>query len=387
MTAGVNDPSAVYYNPAALGEIEGNNILLSGGYLNVIGSVENSGRTSRNKRDDNFFGTVFANYHVPGTDLTLGIGGYAPFGLATTYEEDFTRFAAQKTQLKTLYITPALSWHPLETLSIGAGLSFVHSSALLSRAVCLDPFTGCATPGGILEGRVRLTDTDNTFTYNVGVLIKPTRTIKLGFSYRGRADLEFDSAEVKLGGAFSPSRVNAKIAPVPLPPVINVGVFWQITPKWSSELVYEYTRWREFKALKAQFSPVPTFFGMDVPGFNLPQLWKDGHTVRFGNSYRVANNLELRGGIAAENTPIPNRTLNPAIPGADILTLNAGIGYRWERFIFDIGYQATFYKTRKVSNNELEGLPATGIPFVGAPGKDKYETFINFVSVSIGYRF
>jgi len=46
-----------------------------------------------------------------------------------------------------------------------------------------------------------------------------------------------------------------------------------------------------------------------------------------------------------------------------------------------------FYKTRKVNNGELEGLPATGIPFSGAPGKDKYTTFNNFVAASVSYRF
>jgi hypothetical protein len=49
---------------------------------------------------------------------------------------------------------------------------------------------------------------------------------------------------------------------------------------------------------------------------------------------------------------------------------------------------AVFYKRRTVTNNELEGLPATApLGFTGAPGKDKYSTFANFVNVSVGYRF
>ena len=44
VTAGVNDPSAVYHNPAALGGVDGNNILISGTYIALLNNVENSGR-------------------------------------------------------------------------------------------------------------------------------------------------------------------------------------------------------------------------------------------------------------------------------------------------------------------------------------------------------
>jgi long-subunit fatty acid transport protein len=92
--------------------------------------------------------------------------------------------------------------------------------------------------------------------------------------------------------------------------------------------------------------------------------------------------------MAVEQAPIPNKTLNPAIPDADKLTLNAGIGYKWEKLSVDLGYMAVFYKTRRVTNDELEGLPVTApLFYAGAPGKDKYETFNNFVTISIGYRF
>ena len=389
MTAGVNDPSAVYYNPAALGEISGNGLLASATYVGLYNSVENSGRDSVNKHDDNILASLFSNYHVPGSDFTVGIGTYAPFGLATTYERDFTRFAAERTELKTIYVTPAISWHPSKFFAVGAGASYVHSSGLFSRGLCLDPLTACTSPIG-LEGRVRITDTANAFAYNLGVLIKPTNNIKFGFSYRSRVDLRFDNADVKLGGAFSITNTKAEISPIALPPVINAGLFWEINPAWGAELVYEYTRWSEFKNFTAAFLPTPTFvpLGLPVSGFSLPQRWNNTNTVRLGSYYKITENWEARGGIAIEESAIPNQTLNPAIPDADKLTLNAGLGYVWNKFSVDFGYMAVFYKTRKITNNELEGLPATApLGFAGAPGKDKYSTFANFVSLSLGYRF
>jgi long-chain fatty acid transport protein len=390
ITAGVNDASAVYYNPAALSEVQEDSLLVSGTYVNLQNSVENSGRKSRNKHDDNFLATFFANYHIPGSDFTLGIGTYTPFGLRTAYDSDaFTRFAAINTELKTIYVTPALSWNPSNYFSLGVGLSFVHASGVFSRALCLDPISFCTQPLG-LEGTVRITDTADAFAYNLGFLVKPTDNLKFGFSYRSRVDLRFDNADAKFGGAFSTPTVKAHVSPLPLPPVIDAGLFWQITPSWGAEFVYEYTRWSEFKNFTATFSPTTIFLplGAPIPGFQLPQDWRNTSTLRLGSYYALNKNWELRGGMAVEQTPIPNKTLNPAIPDADKLTLNAGVGYKWEKFSVDLGYMAVFYKTRRVTNDELEGLPVTApLFYAGAPGKDKYQTFVNFVTFSIGYRF
>jgi long-chain fatty acid transport protein len=390
ITAGVNDASAVYYNPAALSEVQEDSLLVSGTYVNLQNSVENSGRKSTNKHNDNFLATFFGNYHIPGSDFTLGIGTYTPFGLRTAYDSDaFTRFAAINTELKTIYVTPALSWNPSDYFSLGVGLSFVHASGVFSRALCLDPISFCTQPLG-LEGTVRITDTADAFAYNLGFLVKPTDNLKFGFSYRSRVDLRFDNADAKFGGAFSTPTVKAPVSPLPLPPVIDAGLFWQITPSWGAEFVYEYTRWSEFKNFTATFSPTTIFLplGAPIPGFQLPQDWRNTSTLRVGSYYALNKNWELRGGMAVEQTPIPNRTLNPAIPDADKLTLNAGVGYKWEKFSVDLGYMAVFYKTRKVTNDELEGLPVTApLFYAGAPGKDKYQTFVNFVTFSIGYRF
>ena len=175
ITAGVADPSATYINPAALINVPGNQLMAGVNYVNTISRVKNNGRSSKNAHDDDLLPTFFANYHVPGTELTLGLGSYTPFGLATSYDEaSFTRFAAIRSQLKTLYVTPSIAWNPTPYLSIGGGISFVHSSALLSRRL----FLGVE---GIGEGRLRITGTDDAYGYNIGILVKPHDENKIGF--------------------------------------------------------------------------------------------------------------------------------------------------------------------------------------------------------------
>ncbi len=395
MVAGVNDPSSVYHNPAALSQIDGNQILGNGEFINVLSSVENSGQRAVNERDDHYLASLFANYRVPGSDFTIGLGVYSPFGLVTKYNPGFPRFAAETTELKTIYVTPALAWQPSQLISLGAGLSFVHASAVFSRALCFDLVTGCATPGGTDEGRFRLTGVTNAFTYNLGVLLKPADSLKVGLRYSARTDLRFDESEVKFGGNFSPTKTKANVRPIPLPPVTNIGVFWQINSAWGAEIKYEHTRWSEFNRVKAVFSPPSTFtvtglgfpIAAQISSFSLPQKWKNSNHLAMGSFYKLNEEWELRGGIGIEETPIPSKALNPSIPDADNLILSAGVGYKWNKISIDLGYMAAFYKNRKVNNSELEGSAATGIPFSGAPGADKYKLLINLVSVSVGYKF
>jgi long-chain fatty acid transport protein len=385
-TAGVNDPSAVYVNPAALRQISGNQILSGLTYINTISSVKNSGATSRNIHDDDFLPNLFANYHIPNSNVSLGIGSYTPFGLATSYKpESFTRYAATRSELRTIFVTPTIAWEPLPYLSVGGGVSFVHSSGLLSRAIFFGPFG---------DGKLRVTDTDDAYGYKLGLLVKPDERVRLALMYTSRVDLNFDSAAVKFRdatGVGAPG-TNAKASGIhlPLPPVINFGVHWQVNPNWGLEFEYDFTRWSEFDHLKASFStPLPGLLGAaPIPGFFIPQNWKDTSTVRLGTSYKLNQNFELRAGLAVDETPIPSNTLSPAIPGADYLTLAGGLGYTWQRLKIDLGYMAVFYKTRRVTNNVLEtgGDPAA-LPFPGVPGKDKFKVFQNLVGLHLAYTF
>jgi long-chain fatty acid transport protein len=177
---------------------------------------------------------------------------------------------------------------------------------------------------------------------------------------------------------------------LPAPPVINVGLNWQVNPDWELEFQYDYVRWSKFEHLKASFSnPLPGLGGaVPIGGFLLPQNWKNSSSLRFGTAYKLRKNFELRAGLGLDETPIPSSTLGPAIPGADYLTLTTGLGYSWQQLKLDLGYMAVFYKTRRVNNNVLEtGGDPNALPFPGVPGKDKYSVFQNLVGLHAAYHF
>ena len=279
-----------------------------------------------------------------------------------------------------MFITPSIAWKPSPYFSVGGGVSFVRSNASLSRAVNFGQFG---------EGRLRIADKDNAYAYNLGILVKPHDAVKFGLTYRSRVDLKFDTADAKFtdtplaGGTVT--RVRATGIHIPLPPVVSAGIHWQINEAWGVELVYDFTRWSEFERLKANFETALPAVGGGAPisGFTIPQNWKDSSTIRFGASYKATQNLTLRGGLAWDQTPIPASTLSPAIPGADYLTVTAGIGYNWGNLGIDLGYMAVFYETRRVTNSVLEA----GGSAPSLPGRDKYETFQNLVSLHLRYRF
>jgi len=387
LTAGVDDPSAVYYNPAALTEIEGNEIAGGLTYIHVLSNVANSGDRSINRKNDNFLPSFFANYNVPQTNFTLGFGTYSPFGLATSYDKDaMTRFAAIRSEFKPLYFTGAVGWRASDFLSIGAGASFIRGSTTLTRAIFLDAL-GVGTP----DGGAKLTGTDEAFAFNLGLLIKPTNTIKLGLSFRSRTYLEFEGAKVKFTD-FDGTSTKTKVAgggSLVLPSVVSAGIYWQMTPRWSSEFVYDWTKWDDFERFNVRFAtPLPALGGaIPIPGLSISANWKNSSTLRLGTLFHLDERWDLMAGLGLDESPIPAKTLGPIVPGADILTLNGGVSYTWKKLQLTVGYMAVFYKTRRVQNNvlEAEAPPPLTPPFT--PGRDKYETFISFVSFNVLYRF
>lgn len=400
LTAGVDDPSAVYYNPAALTEVNGNQLVGTLNYINVQSNVENSGSKSNNRSKHNFIPTFFGNFHIPNSDFTLGLGFYTPFGLSVEYDKNaFTRYAVVEAELSPYYINGAIGWRPNEFIAIGAGVSYVGASATLSRAIYLDTVLG-TPPGplsdasGDLDARAKITGSTETATFNLGLLLKhPKLPLKFGLTYRGRAFLNFKGSgvsfqdSVTLGGTHFGTKVSD--GSLVLPTVVSAGLYWQVNPKWSLEFVYDWTKWNDLQQFRLDFEDsLPAAAGnVPIPSLTVSADWKNTSTLRLGTHFQLNKSWDFLAGIAVDETPIPSSTLGPLVPGADILTLNGGVSYSWRKLELTLSYMAVFYQDRTVQNDILEA-EAPGVlaqPFT--PGPDKHETFNNFVSFSLGYTF
>jgi len=171
--------------------------------------------------------------------------------------------------------------------------------------------------------------------------------------------------------------------------VVSAGINWQINPKWSLEFVYDWTKWNDLQQLRFTFEDtLPAAAGnVPIPSLTVSADWKNTSTLRLGTLFQLNKTWDFMAGITLDETPIPNKTLNPIIPGADILALNAGAAYTWRKLKVTFSYMAVFYQDRTVQNDMLEAeqtaIPAQ--PFT--PGPDKYETFNSFVSLGLRYRF
>ena len=85
---------------------------------------------------------------------SVGVGVNAPFGLKTEYDNGWIgRFQGLKSEIKTINVNPAVSWQPVEGLSIGAGANYQYLDATFtSNANYSGALLSAAAANGIAPG-------------------------------------------------------------------------------------------------------------------------------------------------------------------------------------------------------------------------------------------
>ena len=227
-TAMAEDASVVFYNPAAMTELDRAQFSAGFTYISADGefngsSVNLAGTSGSDEGygdGGDYLGEAFIPffYYVrPINDrLSFGLGVFTPFGTHTDYDDNFVGGGfADETSLKSVEIQPSIAFKVNEKLSIGGGIDIVYMDGLLSKYADTVPYSqavndqaGELYPLGQTqykgyESHYEVSGDDWGYGWNIGAYYKLTDATTIGFTYRSEIEIELEG-----DSTFTPSTID-----------------------------------------------------------------------------------------------------------------------------------------------------------------------------------
>lgn len=387
-TAGAEDVSYSFYNPAGLTMHSGNQISING--TAIVGDVkgyDGTGRgpmlapgvggqsTGHNKRMHHIVNKIIlpsvAVSHQINNRLTAAVSLNAPFGLVTDYSQNWAGANhGTLSELTTYDLTPMLAYRATCDLSFGAGLVVQYVDATLKN--------------GVLHGTPAATSStmsgDATdLGYMVGALYEYSDATRFGISYRSKINhklkgkISFADTNPILSGTRSVSQdISAKLT---TPALLTFGAYHDINEKWAVMAEMQKTYWSSFDDLtiKGNLKDVVS---------QTNENWKDSWFYSIGASYRIDEQWKLRAGLAFDQTPVSDYTRTPRIPDSDRIWYSGGVEYKYNDSItINGGYS---YIRAEHSKVNLKGV---GADATRGDMTAKYKGNIHLFALSLNYNF
>ncbi len=387
-TAQADRPSAVFYNPAGINQLEGTNISAGGSIIIPRTNYRSFSTGQKTEMDHHtYFLPNFFVTHKINDKFAAGFGVFCPFGLSTDWPDDWEgRFISTFAELRTLSLNPVISWQVLPKLSLAAGFNQVFSDVELKRSIDLSPYSPFFGGLPLPEARTRMDGCGQGQGFNLGLLYHITEDINLGMSYRSRVDLHYKGTarfniprsgfgpgvDVPLRGLLPDGDASTD---VDLPSIFVVGLATTALRDWTFEFDFHWVNWSSMDRLFINFEkPSP-------PDLNIPRDWHDTFFYSLGAKCQLSESIVLRSGYMFRNTPIPDNTFDPILPDSDQHIVTIGAGYQKGGLGIDLAYMALLYNDRSIRAYD----PTTGIPIGGRNGE--YESFCSLIGINLQYVF
>ncbi|MEW6329974.1 MAG: outer membrane protein transport protein [Pseudomonadota bacterium] len=415
--ASADDASTVFFNPAGMTRLSGRQAIAAGhlivpstkfsdGGSHMAGTLGGAAMTGGDGGNAGEAALVPNLYYVQefGNGYRFGLGINAPFGLATDYDDDWKgRYQAIRSEIITVNINPSLALKVNDRLSLGGGVNLQYIDAELTSAVdytvaCFGvPTLGAATcsANGLGVGTLQSTATsgmskntadDLSWGYNLGLLYEFDQDTRVGLAYRskishkleGTGDFTIPSAVSTAGGGvgatlsavFADSNI---IARATLPEMISASIYHQFDPKWAVMGDITHTRWSRLPELRIDFENSLKSDGVEA--LNWENTWR----YSVGVTYFQDERWTWRGGVAFDETPVPNPESRTArLPDNDRKWLAVGGSYhRSKDMSVDFGYAHLF-----ISDPQINRTGPLGDVLIGS-----YENTVDILSVQLTWNY
>lgn len=322
-TAGVgqaaiaNDASTAYFNPAGMVALPASQFMV-GSQLVVPYTqfdIDNDQNTvpGSNGGEAAVLTPGLGLYYVYSFSqkLKLGISLTAPYGGFLNYNNGWVgRYNVINNEFYTLNLNPSVAYQVSHWLSIGAGVAVEYANLYQTVALPLPIHAGNFRFDA--EANVKVHDTN--VGYNIGLLLTPYRSTKIGIAYRSQIIHE-------LNGTLTFADIN----PIPntttkmiMPQNVIVSLDQALSNRFNLLLEAGWANWSTMHSAVVNVGDLTATTILD---------WKDTYRVGLGGQYKVLQNLIVQAGAAYDSSPTSASHRTPDLPMDRQIRAGLGVLY------------------------------------------------------------
>jgi len=377
-TAIADDASAVYFNPAALTRLEGTQIYAGVSLIKPDAVFRGPAPAiDEYKVKDQIFTPInFYLTHRISEDWAAGIGVNNPFGLGTTWEEDWPgRYIALDTEVRTFFFNANIAYKLTDDFSIAVGGTFVYGDVIIERYQQLSPFNA--------DAKIHLEGDGTAYGFNVAAFYQPTEMLSFGASFRSETEIKFEGdatveAPSQFEGRIPKGAISAPLT-TPLNATFGIGIYPD--ENWTLSFDFQYVGWSSYDKLEVTFDEFMGEDGKPVVSSALRD-YKDSFIYRLGGEYDFGSGFSLRGGLLYDTNPVKSQLVEPTLPDADRFGYNIGFGLDlMDNFTLDVAYLYLKFRERTIYNSEVSYTDGFA-PFNGV-----YNSEAHLFGVNLSFKF
>jgi long-chain fatty acid transport protein len=379
--ATADNASAIYYNPAGITQLEGDNLRLGiyGIYIDANyrppNGAPNSGNTYHDQEERAAVPQLFYARTPGNGPLSYGLGIYAPYGLSVSWPQDTGfRSVALKSALTYITFNPAIALKLGPTLSIGGGVMVNYGDLLLEQGLLrnyLPPYTNY----------FRFKGTGWSVGYNLGLLWQVHEQVSVGAAFRSAANMHLEGrTEFEQEFVIQPTHRSAD-ADFKFPLSAVFGISYRPTPAWNLEFNADYTDWSSFDTVTIHQAPPPWPVQQDI-AVNLK--WQPSWMYEFGVTRYFGTGWHVSAGYVYSRSAVPDTYYTPLAADMDRHFFSVGGGVRGKLLEFDLAYQFGYGPARTVTGSTPSSTPGQ---FAGQTADGTYDFLSHALLITVGMHF
>ena len=287
--AGTGDASTAAHNAAAMTRLEGDHLLVTGGfvYSKVEFDLDSSGVLNGdgdggNAGDTAPLGAVFyTSQFNDKTWLGVSFGGWAGAGI--DYDSDWAgRVQTTEIEMTAIVLMPSVGYKLTDQLSIGIGLPIMYTELEMDLAVPQGP--------GLNDATAKLDGDDVVVALNLSVAYDYNDTTRIGAIYNSEFEAEYSGHIKKTGDLKTSTDTDLTFAAK-----VRVSLSHDITDSTTGHLSWGWEDWSAMGNVS---------ISVENGGVSLPRNWEDTYHYAVGLTHTLSDAWRVNAGIAYDTNPV-----------------------------------------------------------------------------------